>query len=66
MDFYITKPNFEKLILLCNDEKTYTMIINEAIEGKYFNKYKTNDVITKEQKEKIDIASYNWLKGDSQ
>lgn len=65
IDFYISKTNFEKLQLLCNEEKTYTMVINEAIEGRYYKFFKTNELITQEQKEKIEVANFNWLEGDN-
>ena len=66
MDFHISETNFQKLLLLCNEERTFTEVLNECISGRYKAVFNTNDVITQEQKQKIEVANLNWLEGDNQ
>lgn len=58
----------KKLLMLAGENYGFTEIIEEAIRGKYFSTYKTNNIpmeLTPEQKELQQIAKINWLEGDS-
>ena len=69
----MSNEDYEKLILLCGENYTYTEILLNSLRGNYYNKYKTNELpkkfnanLTTEEREKIELANINWLEGDNQ
>lgn len=76
IDFMVTQSNYEKLLILCNEERTLTDVLNDCIQWKYGALYESKkqedpiikkklDEMTKEEKEKYELANLNWLEGDS-
>lgn len=80
IDFMVTQSNYEKLLILCNEERTLTDVLNDCIQWKYGSIYKPLEKdkkpdpievkklneMTEEEKEKYELANLNWLEGGNQ
>lgn len=77
IDFMVTQSNYEKLLILCNEERTLTDVLNDCIQWKYgalYESKKQEDPIikkklkemTEEERELYELANINLYSGDNQ
>lgn len=66
----VSKEAYEMLEQLTEEGILYMcQVLDKCVRGAYYSKFKSNKLITKEEKEKNKelqkIANINWLEGDS-